>query len=289
MPMERVRIQARPHLADARMILAFSGWMDGGDVSTGTIEYLVNRLDAQPLAEIQSDDFYLSSFPGSMEVSALFRPHAKVVDGRVTELHLPGNTFFHNEAHHLVLFVGKEPHLRWREYAAALFAVARTFDVRHMYFIGSVGGAVPHTREPRLFCTVSDATTREQMEVHGVKPIDYEGPASIATFLCATAEPNGLHMANMVAEIPAYIQGRNFKCIEAVVRKLSAILNLSLELDDLRAMSDELENKINEGVGEQPELAKLIAKLESDYDNEVFDTQMSDLKDWLEKKGIRVD
>lgn len=286
---ERVRILARPHLANARMILAFSGWMDGGDVSTGTIEYLVSRLDAQPLAEIQSDDFYLASFPGSMEVNALFRPHAKVQQGRIRELQLPGNTFFYDEVHQLVLFVGKEPHLKWREYAAAVFAVARAYDVKAMYFIGSVGGAVPHTREPRLFCSVSEEALLTELDDHGVQPIDYEGPAGIATFLCATAEPNGLRMANLVAEIPAYIQGRNFKCIEAVVRKLSAILNLALELDDLRSLSDDLECKINDSVGEQPELAKLIQKLESDYDNEVFDTQMGDLKNWLEQKGIRLD
>ena len=27
----------------------------------------------------------------------------------------------------------------------------------------------------------------------------------------------------------------------------------------------------------------------SDYDHEVFDSQMGDLKDWLEQQGIRLD
>jgi hypothetical protein len=29
--------------------------------------------------------------------------------------------------------------------------------------------------------------------------------------------------------------------------------------------------------------------MEEDYDNEMFDTQMGDLKEWLEKQGIRLD
>ncbi|MHC4758882.1 MAG: hypothetical protein ACYTE8_09505 [Planctomycetota bacterium] len=39
----------------------------------------------------------------------------------------------------------------------------------------------------------------------------------------------------------------------------------------------------------QPELVSNIAKLEEDYDNEVFDTEMPDLKNWLQQKGIRLD
>ena len=32
-----------------------------------------------------------------------------------------------------------------------------------------------------------------------------------------------------------------------------------------------------------------IQKLEENYDHEVFDTQMDDLKDFLNKQGVRVD
>jgi hypothetical protein len=42
-------------------------------------------------------------------------------------------------------------------------------------------------------------------------------------------------------------------------------------------------------VEETPDLTRLIRKLEEHYDNEVFDTQMGDLKEWLQQRGIRVD
>lgn len=48
---DRVHIHARPNLTDSRMILSFSGWMDGGDVSTGTGAVLISKLQAQKLAE----------------------------------------------------------------------------------------------------------------------------------------------------------------------------------------------------------------------------------------------
>ncbi len=96
-------------------------------------------------------------------------------------------------------------------------------------------------------------------------------------------------MVSLVAAIPAYVQGSNPKCIEAVTRRLIGMLELQIKLDDLRAVSDEFEKKLSDIVQEQPELEGNIQKLEEDYDNEIFNSEMGDLKKWLEQQGIRVD
>jgi hypothetical protein len=67
------------------------------------------------------------------------------------------------------------------------------------------------------------------------------------------------------------------------------MLELQVKLDELRAVSDAFEKKLSEIVQEQPELESNIQKLEEDYDNEIFNSEMGDLKKWLEQKGIRVD
>ncbi|MDH4240408.1 MAG: hypothetical protein OEW48_12675, partial [Phycisphaerae bacterium] len=82
---------------------------------------------------------------------------------------------------------------------------------------------------------------------------------------------------------------RNPKCIEAMTRRLMGILGVQIDLDDLRAISDGFEKKLNDIVQEQPELANNIQKLEEDYDNEIFDSEMGDLKKWLQQQGIRLD
>jgi hypothetical protein len=66
-------------------------------------------------------------------------------------------------------------------------------------------------------------------------------------------------------------------------------MGVQIDLDDLRAISDEFEKKLNDIVQEQPELANNIQKLEEDYDNEIFDSEMGDLKTWLQQQGIRLD
>lgn len=289
MAYERLKIYQSPTLHNPRLLLGFSGWMDGGEVSTGTVKSLIDKLDAERLAEIEPDGFYIYSFPGTMEITALFRPHTKINDGLIETCDIPTNTFYVSKQSDLILFLGKEPCLQWEEFAECIFSVCEDFGVKMIYFIGSVAGLVPHTREPRLFCSVSDAGLKETFQHYGVKFTNYEGPASIVTYLTATCRQRNLSMVSLVATIPAYVQGNNPKCIEAVTKRLAGMLDLQVDLGDMTASSEDFEKKLIDVIQEQPELAENIQKLEEDYDNEIFNSEMGDLKTWLEQQGIRVD
>jgi len=282
-------ILTQPSLKDARMVLGFSGWMDGGEVSTGTIDYLVAKLQAREIARIDPAEFYIYGIPGPMDALAMLRPHTQIEDGLITEFQAPTNTFFCSEEHNLVLFSGREPNLRWPEFADCMFELAARCSVSTIYFIGSVAGLVPHTREPRVFGSVSEPSLKAVLSQYGLRLSNYEGPASISTYMTDRSGREGYRMASLVAEIPAYVQAKNHRCIEAVVKRLAAMLDLQVTLDDLRAKGDRLEARLNEIIKSRPELAERIGQLEADYDHEVFDSQMGDLKDWLEQQGIRLD
>ena len=279
----------KPKLHNPRLILGFSGWMNGGDVSTGTIKCLIDKLGAEKFAEINPEGFYIYNFPGSMEVSSLFRPHARIKNGLVVSYEAPKNEFFSTENADLILFLGKEPNLLWEEFADCILSLCAESGVKRIYFIGSVAGLVPHTRDPRLFCSVSGAQLKEVHARYGIKFTDYQGPASFITYLTTRCRDRGIDMVSIVATIPAYVQGNNPKCIEAVTRRLAGILGVQVDLDDLQTVSDEFEKKLSDVVQEQPELANTIRKLEEDYDNEIFNSEMGDLKNWLQQQGIRLD
>jgi proteasome assembly chaperone (PAC2) family protein len=289
MPSEQLSIYKSPTLRNPRLLLGFSGWMDGGEVSTGTVQCLIDKLDAERFAEIEPNGFYIYSFPGTMEITALFRPHTKIRDGLIETYEIPTNSFYASEKSDLILFLGKEPSLRWEDFADCMFAICEDFGVKTIYFIGSVAGLVPHTREPRLFCSVSDRILKETFKHYGVNFTNYEGPASIVTYLTAACRQRGLGMVSLVATIPAYVQGNNPKCIEAVTKRLAGMLEIDVDLRDMAAVSEAFEKKLVEVIQEQPELAENIRKLEEDYDNEIFNSELSDLKTWLEQQGIRVD
>lgn len=271
------------------MVIAFSGWMDGGDVSTGSVDWLVKVLGARSVGSIRPEGYYIYNFPGSMEVTALFRPSTRIEDGMIASYEPPENTFYCDEDSDSVLFRAKEPNFNWDGFADCIFNFAAQAEVSTIYFVGSYGGAVPHTREPRFRCTVSDESLKPGIERHGVSFTNYEGPAGFSTHLLADAKRRGFMMASLVAEIPAYIQGTNPACIEAMLKRMTSLLGLQLDLRDLRSLSEAWEEKLGEALKSETELLEHIQKLEANYDNEMFDTHMGDLKEWLERKGIRVD
>jgi len=148
-----------------------------------------------------------------------------------------------------------------------------------------------HTQEELLgFYNASDLFLQPSIgfEGLGIKLSDYEGPASVTTYLTTRAKDEGIEMVALMATVPAYVQGANPKCIAAVTRRIAGILGLHLDLEDLQATADEFERRLTEVVQEQPELAESVTKLEQDYDNEIF-SEMGDLKNWLHQKGIRLD
>lgn len=292
MAAEHLQYQLDPEflqLDRPRLVLGFSGWMDGGNVSTGTLEWLSEIVGARTFATIDSEPFYIHSFPGTMEIASLFRPHGVIEDGQVRAFEWPQNVFKADEGANVVFFEGKEPNIHWRGYVDCIMQVAERLDVSTIYFIGSVGGVVTHTREPRILCTVSDESLKPGIEPLVAGFTDYEGPVGLVTYLLVEALRRERPMIALLAEIPAYIQGLNPKSIEVGIRTLASVLDLSVDLEGLRAQSDEWEKRVSEIVDEQDDLAEHIRRLEEDYDNEVFDTQMGDLKDWLQQRGIRLD
>src|SRR3954470_21393607 len=117
MPTDHLRIISLPKMSEPTLLLALTGWMDGGLVSTGTVRSLMDSRDLTKVAEIDPDPFYIYNFPGSMDVAALFRPAATYTDGLITDFQLPENPFHADPAANLLFFVGKEPNLRWPSFA----------------------------------------------------------------------------------------------------------------------------------------------------------------------------
>src|SRR5438128_767942 len=89
-----LKITDTPQLAGSTLLLALTGWMDGGDVSSGTVRQVMSgRKELIEVARIEPDEFYIYNFPGNMEISALFRPHVKYRDGVVKRFEMPTNIF----------------------------------------------------------------------------------------------------------------------------------------------------------------------------------------------------
>lgn len=78
-------------------------------------------------------------------------------------------------------------------------------------------------------------------------------------------------MASLAVEIPGYLDGPNMACLEAVTRRLSHFLKLSLDLDSLRSASTHWEMEVSQQIDDNEELAERVRQLEEEYDNDLLE------------------
>jgi hypothetical protein len=100
-------------------------------------------------------------------------------------------------------------------------------------------------------------------------------------------------MATVVAGIPSYIEGRNPRCIEAMVGRLNEILDLKLDLAPLKAQRQQFLQGVQLAMSKNPKLAERIHQLEQMYDKETRDDAETesddDVRDWFERQNIKLD
>ena len=69
-----IELDEFPVLVDPVMVAAFEGWNDAGDSASGTVAHLREVWDAEPLADLDSEEYY------DYQVN---RPHISVDETRV--------------------------------------------------------------------------------------------------------------------------------------------------------------------------------------------------------------
>lgn len=267
---QSLKLQQTPRMSNATLLLALTGWMDGGLVSTGTVKHMMDGRALVRVGQIEPSGFYIDNFPGPMEIAALFRPHVKYENGIVTSFEQASNEFYADPPANMAFFLGKEPNLDWPGFGKCLFEVCLRLGVNRIIFMGSFGGTVPHTREPRMYGSVSHPGLAPFLKQHDLTPSDYEGPGSLATYLLIEAPRHEIQMLSISVEIPGYLEGINPLSIEVVSRRLARILDVPINVDKLRKASNSWEQQVTEAVQKDENLAATVRKLEEQYDNELI-------------------
>ena len=261
----------KPKLRHPSMVCGIDGWVNGGEASTGTIRYMVDKLGASKFAEIPIDRFHIFQMPGQLSL----RPQVRIENGMLKEHHFPTNEFFYwvntSADHDMIIFSGSEPNMNWEEYAGALLSVVKQFKVDRVYLLGGVLDRVPYTKEPNVSCSCSSVELRSEMEKYRMSGVEYEGPGSFGTTLLHLCQQQKVEMVILVARAAYYPEfniliPRNPSSIRALVTRLEGILDVDLDTSDLDKQVQEFEGKLDFMVGSNPELRNYLAKLEEEYE-----------------------
>ena len=253
-----------PDLTQPSLIMGFSGWPNAGEVSTGTVKYLIHRLGSRPLAFMKTDPYY--DFISH-------RPTAYIHTGVINEIGMPKNQFFYVKDkvanRDLILFLGQEPHLRWEAFSDEILRLAQDFHVNSIYTLGGAYDYLPHWLEPHVSVVCSSPEFKSAFRVidefSSVTPTEYEGPISIHSVLSVRAREKGIPVYGLWGHAPVYIHTGNIKVQLRLVEILSRSIGFTINTCDLVEGLKQMDQKIQNLMEENPQLKQFIQDLEKTH------------------------
>lgn len=256
-----IELEDVPELRDPVMIAAFEGWNDAGDAASGAVEYLIDRYDAELIAEIDPEEFL--DFTST-------RPQAKIDDDgervivwpttRVYAAELPGG------GGDALLMLGSEPQLKWRTFCEQIVSIAREAGCRLVVTLGALVAEVPHSRPVPVVGTVSDASLQSEL---GLAPSTYEGPTGVVGVLSAACREAGFPSASLWAAVPTYVPtAPSPKATLALLEHTSEVLGMWVPATDLEIAAASYERQVSELVQEDDETSDYVTQLETRHDDD---------------------
>ncbi|MBN1640765.1 MAG: PAC2 family protein [Anaerolineae bacterium] len=279
------------------MIAGWSQWADAGAVSSGLPMYLLEQTQADKIAEIDGDGFYLFQIPGTHD---LLRPVIELNDGYRQNMELKYNEFFYagDEDEGFVIFMGEEPHLEEQRYADTFFDVAAALGIQRIAAVAGVYGAMPYDKDREISSVYSHPSMREELDRYAVRFSNYEGGATISMYMADQAERRGIEFFRFCSFVPSYDLGQatiaigeDYKAWYDIMVRLKHMFRLKLDLTELRHKSDELiaewDAKIEQVAESMPQLGvhAYMDQLRADFKEMPFeplsDVWTDELRDLL--------
>lgn len=259
--MTALTYHSRPELRRPVMIVAFQGWSDAGEAATSSIAYLRDQWKATTFASVDPEEFF--DFQAH-------RPQVRISDDGTREITWPATEFAHAEVpgaeRDVVLLQGIEPSMHWRTYCELVLDVARTAGVELFVALGALLAGRPHTRPIRV---TGSASTPDLAARFGLAQPRYEGPTGIAGVVIDACRRAGIDAVTLWGWVPHYLQGGPSPTAAlALLQRLSALLELGIDLSDLEQKARTHDERVSEAVRSDPDIIATVEELERQADAE---------------------
>jgi predicted ATP-grasp superfamily ATP-dependent carboligase len=281
------------------MIAGWRQWADAGKVSSGLPKYLIEHTRAKKIGQIEPGSFYLFQIPGTHH---LLRPVIKLEEGHPKKLEQRRNEFFFSgdDRSGFLIFLGDEPHRDQERYVGAFLDVVEALGVKRVAAVAGVYGPVPYDRDRNISCLYSLPRMKDGLAKYAVNFSDYEGGASIGTYLADRAGPRGIEYCGFYAFVPSYdfskasslvrptVIEQDVKAWYDLMKRLDHMFNLDMNLSDLERRSEELISKWDGNIEKLAEaipqlgVKEYMAEVNSEFSEKSFEP-LSDL--WEEALG----
>ncbi|NLV78780.1 MAG: PAC2 family protein [Rhodococcus sp.] len=256
-----------PALRNPVLVAAFEGWNDAGDAASGAVEHLELIWDAEPFAELDSEEYY------DYQVN---RPQVRLIDGVTRRIDWPGTRLSvcspPGSDRDVVLLHGIEPNMRWRSFCDALLELIDEIGVHSVVLLGALLADTPHTRPVPVTGT---AHTAEAATRYNLEKSRYEGPTGITGILQDACVRAGVPAISFWAAVPHYVSSPpNPKATVALLRRVEDVLDVEVPLGELPALAEEWEETVTSMTEDDEDMAEYVHSLEERGDAE---TDISDV------------
>jgi predicted ATP-grasp superfamily ATP-dependent carboligase len=250
-------VERRPELRDPILVVALSGWVDAGLAGAGAVAYLVDQLQSvRRFGRVELADV--------MDLQQV-RPTVHLVDGVSRTVEWPVIELLAGSAgRDVVVAYGPEPSTRWRTITDELVGLARELGITTAVMLGGLPAPVSHRRTSRVVATATRHSVLQ--EVGGVRP-DYEGPTGMQTVLQVALGDAGIPAVGLWVEVPHYVATTpSPAAIRALLEHLRDVTRVAVDLAPLDAQVDAYRSRLEESIGERPDVAEIVRQLEASQD-----------------------
>ncbi len=290
--MDYLRTFEKPTGTATHLVTAFKGWPDAGEGASSAIRYLLRKLQAKKVAEIDPEEFF--DFTQIRPMVSINSEGKRIIKWPANELfYAPGK----GEAPGLMFFLGMEPHLKWKTFCAAILEGIQGWGVRAVVHVGALLDAVPHTRDVKITGSSSESRVRRKLESQNILPSNYQGPTGIASVMMGACIEKNLSYATIWGHTPHYLQAApNYRVGYTLVRNLKRFLKFRLNLDELNSAANTFDNEVGKAVTRDNQIGAYVRKLEERYDEAVIltraeplgsDDLVKDLEEFLKEQQRR--
>jgi len=215
-----------------------ASWPGIGDVSLTAAKYLVDKLNAVEIGEIDPINF--------------FEPVGVTVKDNVVESpRFPESKFYYWQSgrpgRSLVIFIGEEqPSFKGYELVNCVLDVAQRLRVSRIYSCAAAVTRMHHSEETRVWGAATSSElvqelTRQNVILRGNLRI-----AGLNGLILGLAKERGIDGICLLGEVPAYAtQMANPKASLAVLRVLTQMLGITLDLSDLDRLVEEVDEEMD--------------------------------------------
>jgi uncharacterized protein (TIGR00162 family) len=219
--------------------IMLASWPGIGDVSLTAAKYLVEKLNAEEIGEIEPMNF--------------FEPMGVTVrDNVVDSPRFPESKFYYwqsrsNREQSLVIFIGEEqPGSKGYELVNRVLDVAQRFKVTRVYGCAAAVTRIHHSEEMKVWGAATTSKLVDELSKYNVVLRGNLRIAGLNGLILGMAKERGMEGVCLLGEVPAYAtQIANPKASLAVLDILTKMLGIELDLTELGHLAEQVDEEMD--------------------------------------------